>query len=85
MSRVGRKGQVVINRAIRRQLTIEPGWETIQRIVDGRVEITFLPPAPTGSMQGRLASYITGPGAGDHDFADIREQAWRETSIEDQR
>jgi hypothetical protein len=76
MNKVGSKGQVVINRAIRRQLAIEPGWETIQRIVDGRVEITFLPPAPTGSLRGRLAPYVAGDR--DRDFAEVREQAWRE-------
>ncbi|MCC6628541.1 MAG: AbrB/MazE/SpoVT family DNA-binding domain-containing protein [Chloroflexi bacterium] len=84
MSKVGRKGQVVIDRAIRRQLQIGPGWEAIQRLVDDRVEITFLPPAPTGSLRGRLAPFVAGPGAGERDFADIREQAWHEALAEDQ-
>jgi hypothetical protein len=83
MSKVGSKGQVVINRAIRRQLAIEPGWETIQRIVDGRIEITFLPPAPTGTLRGRLAPYVAGPGAGDRDFTEVRAQAWREAGAEE--
>jgi bifunctional DNA-binding transcriptional regulator/antitoxin component of YhaV-PrlF toxin-antitoxin module len=83
MGKVGRQGQVVIDHAIRRQLEIGPGWETIQRIVDGRVEITFLPPPTTGSLRGRLAPFIAGPGAGDRDFSEIREQAWREALAED--
>lgn len=82
MRRVGHKGQVVIDRDIRAQLAIQPGWETIQRIVDGRVEITFLPPPRSDSLRGCLAPLMHGPGGRGRDFGEIREAAWRQ-AIED--
>ena len=45
-SLVGRKGQVVIAKEIRDRLGIEPGWVAVQRMVEGHVEIHFLPPPP---------------------------------------
>ena len=57
--RIGPKGQVVIAKEIRDELGIGPGWETIQRVVDGRVELSFLPPATTESRMGSLGRYTT--------------------------
>jgi AbrB family looped-hinge helix DNA binding protein len=78
MNKVGAKGQVVIDKAIRDQLGIEPGWVTVQRVVDGHVEITFLPPANGRSLLGRLAPYIKGPGAAGLSWEEIRERAWEQ-------
>jgi hypothetical protein len=83
MHKVGSKGQVVIDRQIRKELAIHPGWETIQRIVDGRLEITFLPPPKRGSLRGSLASFVRGPGEAGKDFSAIREEAWQQ-AIEDE-
>ena len=54
---VGPKGQVVIARDIREKLGVEPGWLTVQRLVDGHVEIYFVPPEHNRSLGGILAPY----------------------------
>lgn len=52
--RVGSKGNIVIDREIRARLGVEAGWETIQILREGHVEIHFLPPAQPGSSAGVL-------------------------------
>ncbi len=56
-NKVGEKGQVVIDKAIRDRLGIGPGWLAIQRIVDDHVEIYFVTPEHNRSLAGRLAPY----------------------------
>jgi bifunctional DNA-binding transcriptional regulator/antitoxin component of YhaV-PrlF toxin-antitoxin module len=56
-NRVGTKGQVVIEKAIRDELGVEPGWTAIQQLIDGHVEIYFIPPRHTRSLSGVLAPY----------------------------
>ena len=53
-SRVGPKGQVVIAKDIRDKLGVGPGWLTVQRLVDGHVEIYFVPPEHNRSLKGVL-------------------------------
>lgn len=54
---VGAKGQVVIEKEIRDRLGIEPGWTTVQHIVDDHVEIYFVPPRHSRSLASILAPY----------------------------
>ena len=54
-SRVGSKGNIVINKDIRDRLGVRPGWETVQVLRDGHVEIHFLPPIVPGAPAGTLA------------------------------
>lgn len=53
-NRVGAKGQIVIDKEIRDQLGIQPGWLAIQRLVDGHLEVRFLPAAHNRSLAGVL-------------------------------
>jgi AbrB family looped-hinge helix DNA binding protein len=57
--RVGAKGQIVIEKAIRDQLGIQPGSEASQRVVDGRLEIAFQPPRHRRSLLGAARPFIT--------------------------
>ncbi len=76
-TKVGPKGQVVIEKEIRDELGIGPGWIALQRVVDGRVEITFIPPEHNRSLKGILAPYIKGSIAPTPEaWAEAREQAW---------
>ena len=56
-NRVGTKGQVVIEKEIRDELGIEPGWQALQLLVDGHVEMYFIPPPHNDSLFGILAPY----------------------------
>lgn len=73
---VGSKGQVVIEKALRDRLGIQPGWLALQRLVDDHVEISFLPPEYRRSLMGSLAGYTTvriEPGIA---WDETRETAW---------
>ena len=50
-SRVGERGQITIEKAIREELAIYAGDETVQRIEDGRIVIEVIP----GGIDARLA------------------------------
>src|SRR5438552_706672 len=67
---VGPKGQVVIEKAIREQLGVKPGWQALQILVDNHVEVYFVPPPHSRSLAGCLASYVKGP------IPDDDEAAW---------
>lgn len=83
-SEVGQDGQVTIDEAIREQLGIEPGWLAQQRIVNGHVELTFVPPTRNRSLRGALARYVTEPIAPEEWHA-AREEAWEEAADDERR
>lgn len=60
-SKVGSKGQVVIEKAIRDALAIAPGSIAVQRQVGDHVEMWFLPPEHDASLMGILAEHVTRP------------------------
>ena len=76
---VGAKGQVVIAKHIRDELGIGPGWIAIQRAVDDRVEIVFLPPEHRESLKGSLASHIKASVPAD-EWRRVRERGWHEAA-----
>lgn len=73
---VGSKGQVVIEKALRDRLGIQPGWLALQRLVDDHVEISFLPPVHRRSLMGSLAGYTTVRIESGAAWDAAREAAW---------
>ena len=51
-SQVSERGQITIDRSIRKELGVQPGMVAYQRIVDGHLEITFLPAPHRRSLYG---------------------------------
>ena len=75
---VGSEGQVVIEQAFREQLGVEPGWTTVQRLVDGHVEVYFQPPAhdtPLAGSLGSLTNVVIAPGDA---WQEARDTAWEQ-------
>ena len=80
--KVGRKGEVVIRKELRDQLGIEPGWIALQRLVDNRVEIQFIPPEHNESLKGSLAGYVKKSIASGKEWDEAREVAWKQRAEE---
>lgn len=53
-SQVTTRGQITIDRAARKALDVRPGMIAHQRVVDGRLEVVFLPPRHSRSLAGIL-------------------------------
>jgi AbrB family looped-hinge helix DNA binding protein len=53
-SRVGERGQVTIEKAIREELGVYAGDQAIQRVEDGRVVLEFVPGPHRRSLSGAL-------------------------------
>jgi bifunctional DNA-binding transcriptional regulator/antitoxin component of YhaV-PrlF toxin-antitoxin module len=75
-NRVGPKGQVVIEKELRDQLGVQPGWVALQRLVGDRVEISFVPPAHNRSLLGALAGHTDVRVPPGEDWAQAKETAW---------
>lgn len=58
-SRVGERGQITIERAIREELGIYAGDEAVQRVEDGRVIIEIVPGRHRRSLAGVLGDRVT--------------------------
>jgi AbrB family looped-hinge helix DNA binding protein len=85
-SKVGTKGQIVIEKEIRDRLGIEPGAMAIQQVVDGHLEVHFLPAPHNRSLLGILRPYVSDElleRAEKMDWSEIRERAWREAVEEE--
>lgn len=78
--RVGSKGQIVIEKDIRDQLGVEPGWLVLQRLVNDHVEIYFLPPPHRQSLKGSLAAYVAAPGGNGSSWDNTCEAVWQEAA-----
>jgi AbrB family looped-hinge helix DNA binding protein len=83
-TRVGPKGQVVIEKEIRDQLGIVPGSQAVQRVVDGHVEIHFIPPVKqhNRSLRGILRP-PNGVTLSQEEWPAARERAWDEAAQEE--
>ena len=76
---VGTKSEVVIAKHIRDELGIGPGWVAIQRAVDDRVEIVFLPPEHRESLKGSLAPHMKASVPLDS-WQGVRGRGWHEAA-----
>jgi AbrB family looped-hinge helix DNA binding protein len=73
-SRVGERGQITLEKAIREELGIYAGDEAVQRIEDGRIVIEVVPGRHDRSLAGSLGPK-TGRTPPDESWATLREQA----------
>lgn len=80
-SKVGLKGQVVIEKAIRDALEIVPGSIAVQRVVGDHVEMRFLPPEHNESVFGILADHVT-RSVSDAELADAIAAASAQAAVE---
>ncbi len=74
-SRVGERGQITIAKAIREELGIYAGDETVQRIEDGRIVIEVVPGRHHRSLAGSLIDKI-GRRPEDETWSALRDAAW---------
>ncbi len=58
VSRVGERGQVTIEKAIREELGVYAGDHAVQRVEDGRVIIEFVPAEHRRSLAGLLGDRV---------------------------
>lgn len=79
---VGEKGQIVIEKPLREALGVQPGFLTVQTLVDDHVEIRFYPPEHTRSLRGALKKYATRVLSTD-ELREARDQAWEEAVRKD--
>jgi bifunctional DNA-binding transcriptional regulator/antitoxin component of YhaV-PrlF toxin-antitoxin module len=55
---VGTKGQIVVEKAIREQFGVKPGWQALQVVVEDHLRIYFLPPEHEDSLLGAARPFI---------------------------
>jgi AbrB family looped-hinge helix DNA binding protein len=75
-SKVGTKGQVVIEKELRDRLGIEPGFIAMQRLVEDHLEIRFYPPDHEHSLRGVLSGSVERSVSSDA-WDEARTEAWR--------
>ena len=78
---VGEKGQLVIEKPIREALGVEPGFVSVQTLVEDHVEIRFFPPEHRRSLRGILAG-ATRRHVSPEDWDKARQEAWDAASRE---
>lgn len=74
-SRVGDRGQITIEKAIREELAIYAGDETVQRVEGGRIVIEVIPGRHRRSLAGALRGKTTRK-PDDETWPALRDAAW---------
>ncbi len=74
-SRVGDRGQITIEKAIREELAIYAGDEAVQRVEDGRIVIEVIPGRHRRSLAGSLRTKATREPV-DEAWSALRDAAW---------
>lgn len=75
VSRVGERGQITIEKAIREELGIYAGDETVQHVEDGRIVIDVVPGRHRRSLAGSLRDKV-GRLPDDEAWGALRSAAW---------
>lgn len=75
---VGTEGQITIERELLDRLGVQPGWLALQRVVDGHIEVHFVPPEHNRSLKGILAPY-TNVTVSPEEWHEAVERAWDES------
>ncbi len=74
-SRVGERGQITVEKAIREELAVHAGDQAVQWVEDGRLIVAFVPAPHTRSLFGALAGKTTKHPAHPEDWKSIIEVA----------
>lgn len=74
-SRVGERGQITIEKAIREELAIYAGDEAVQRVEGGRIVIEVIPGRHRRSLAGTLRDKV-GRRPADESWDALRQAAW---------
>jgi AbrB family looped-hinge helix DNA binding protein len=82
-SRVGERGQITIEKAIREELGIYAGDEAVQRIENGRIVVEVVPGRHRRSLAGSLKGKVA-RRPDDESWEALRQAAW-ETANPDRR
>jgi AbrB family looped-hinge helix DNA binding protein len=82
-SRVGERGQITIEKAIREELGIYAGDQAVQRIEDGRIVVEVVPGRHRRSLAGSLKAKVTRRPE-DDSWEALRKAAW-DTADPDRR
>ena len=75
-TKVGERGQITIEKAIRAELAINAGDVAIQRVEDSRIVIDIVPGRHRRSLAGSLRNKI-GRSLADESWGAVRDAAWR--------
>jgi hypothetical protein len=78
-SQVSTRGQITIDRAARRALSVRPGMIAVQVVVDDHLQVYFIPARHRRSLFGRLPPRET---ASTDDWEALEEQAARSIAAE---
>jgi bifunctional DNA-binding transcriptional regulator/antitoxin component of YhaV-PrlF toxin-antitoxin module len=73
-SRVGERGQITVEKAIREELGVDAGDQAVQWIEDGRLVVEFVPAPHRRPLADSLADRVTRRPAHE-DWSSIREAA----------
>jgi AbrB family looped-hinge helix DNA binding protein len=74
-SRVGERGQITLEKAIREELGIHAGDEAVQRVEDGKIVIEVVPGRHGRSLASSLAQK-TQRRPSDESWEALRQDAW---------
>lgn len=80
---VGARGQVTIEKPLRDQLGIGPGWRVIQRRVGDCIEFRFLPPRHRRSLRGVLSDPNGPHFETETELREAIDAAWTEAMAEE--